>query len=273
MAAAALPRAPLAAAQPPARAHPERVRLGAFAALGLFAGLHWGALIQPAQGGDMFLSLLIALAGGGRAHRAPGTGWPEWQRRTAAGVVAFVLLILALLVAGVPLRMLGWHQWDDLVSGMYAGHQLHAGHHRALPRDRRVGAHGDPVRRDGAAGARRPAGLLAAARHDAGLPDRRGGGPRHPLRGPDHRARARLAVLRRRAVLHPPRRLPLARARALRPGGRRHGLRGGHGRSSGRSSRRGSGQHPAVVQLRERSPRSSSPPRPRRSRGRTATGR
>ena len=47
--------------------------------------------------------------------------WPEWQRRTAAGVVAFVLLILALLVAGVPLRMLGWHHWDDLVSGMSQG--------------------------------------------------------------------------------------------------------------------------------------------------------
>ena len=35
--------------------------------------------------------------------------------------MAFVLLILALLVAGVPLRMLGWHQWDDLVSGMSQG--------------------------------------------------------------------------------------------------------------------------------------------------------
>ena len=55
MAAAALPRAPLAVTQPPARAHPERVRLGAFAALGLFAALHWGALIRPAEGGDMFL--------------------------------------------------------------------------------------------------------------------------------------------------------------------------------------------------------------------------
>lgn len=119
MAAAALPRAPLAAQQQ-ARAHPERARLGAFAALGLFAGLHWGALIRPAQGGDMFLSLLIALAGAGVLIALP-TGWREWQRRTAAGVVAFVLLILALLVAGVPLRMLGWHQWDDFVSGMSQG--------------------------------------------------------------------------------------------------------------------------------------------------------
>ena len=35
--------------------------------------------------------------------------------------MAFVLLILALLVAGVPLRMLGWRHWDDLVSGMSQG--------------------------------------------------------------------------------------------------------------------------------------------------------
>jgi transglutaminase-like putative cysteine protease len=120
MAAAALPRAPVGTRVEPARAHPERVRLGAFAALGLFAALHWGALIQPAQGGKMFLSLLFALAGGGVLIAIP-TGWPEWQRRTAAGGVAFVLLILAVLVAGVPLRMLGWHQWDDLVSGMSQG--------------------------------------------------------------------------------------------------------------------------------------------------------
>ena len=112
----------------------------------------------------MFLSLLFAARGRRRAHRASRRRWPAWQRRTAAGVVAFVLLILALLVAGVPLRMLGWHHWDDLVVGHVAGDQLHAGHHGALPRDRRVGAHAILVGRHGAAGARRAARLLAAAR-------------------------------------------------------------------------------------------------------------
>src|SRR4029078_8148010 len=46
---------------------------------------------------------------------------PDWQRRTIAGVVAFVLLILALLTAGVPLWTLGPHGWDDLVAGMNQG--------------------------------------------------------------------------------------------------------------------------------------------------------
>jgi hypothetical protein len=119
MAAAALPRAPLAAAEPE-RVRPERVRLAAFAALGLFAGLHWGALIRPAQGGDMLLSLLLALAGGVVLMAIPADR-PDRQRRTAAGLVAFVLLLLALLVAGVPVRLLGWRNWGELVSGMSQG--------------------------------------------------------------------------------------------------------------------------------------------------------
>jgi transglutaminase superfamily protein len=119
MAAATLPRAPVAAA-PSAQARPERVRLGAFAALGLFAGLHWGGLINPAQGGDMFLSLIFAMAGAVALMAIPAP-WSDWQRRTAAGVVAFVLVLLALLVAGVPIRMLGWRNWGELVSGMSQG--------------------------------------------------------------------------------------------------------------------------------------------------------
>ena len=119
MGATAAVRQPFTAAAP-ARAHPERARLGAFAALGMFAGLHWGALIAPAQGDDMLLSLLIAIAGAGALIALPAR-LPIWQRRTAAGVLAFVLLVLALLTAGLPLWTLGPHGWDDLVAGMNQG--------------------------------------------------------------------------------------------------------------------------------------------------------
>jgi hypothetical protein len=118
MAATALPR--VAQVAGPARVHPLRARLGAFAVLGMFAGLHWGALIQPAQGGDMILSLVFALAGAVALIAIPADA-PVWQRRTAAGVVAFLLLVLALLTAGVPLRMLGPRGWDELVAGMNQG--------------------------------------------------------------------------------------------------------------------------------------------------------
>jgi protein-glutamine gamma-glutamyltransferase len=119
VAASAAVHHPFAAAAP-ARAHPERARLGAFAALGLFGGLHWAALIEPPQSGDMLLSLLFALAGAGALIALPES-LPDWQRRTAAGIVAFVLLVLALLMAGLPLWTLGPHGWDDLVAGMNQG--------------------------------------------------------------------------------------------------------------------------------------------------------
>ena len=198
----------------------------------------------------MFLSLLFALAGGGRAHRAPRPRWPDWQRRTAAGVVAFVLLILALLVAGVPLRMLGWHQWDDLVSGMSQGIGSTPAitvPYRGIDEWVRTAILSGGTALLALAAAAR---LLAAARRDAGLPDRGRGGPRHPLRRPDRRARSPLALLRRRAVLHPPRRLPVARARPLRPAGGRRDLRGGHRDRRG-DHRAAPGQRPAVVRLRE----------------------
>ena len=130
------------------------------------------------------------------------------------------------------------------------GHQLHAGHHRALPRDRRVGAHRDPLRRHRAAGARRAAGLLAAARRSptairSPRPSRwaRSTRSRSSSTGPTRRTSTALLF----CVLLG--RLPLAGARALRSGGRRHDVRGGHGHRRG-DHRPADRRHPAVVQLR-----------------------
>jgi transglutaminase-like putative cysteine protease len=101
-------------------ARPASARLGAFAALGLFAGLHWGGLIQPGRGGTMFLSLLIALVGAGVLIAVPADA-PDWKRRTIAIAVTVALLVAALLCAGVPVRMLGPRGWDDLVTNMTDG--------------------------------------------------------------------------------------------------------------------------------------------------------
>ena len=115
VAAPALGRAPSRAL-----ARPASARLGAFAALGLFAGLHWGGLIQPGRGGTMFLSLVIALVGAGVLIAVPADA-PDWKRRTIAIGVTVALLVAALLCAGVPARMLGPRGWDDLVTNMTDG--------------------------------------------------------------------------------------------------------------------------------------------------------
>jgi protein-glutamine gamma-glutamyltransferase len=101
-------------------ARPWIARMGAFAALGMFAGLHWGALIEPARGGTMLLALLCALGGAGVLLAIP-TGAPDWQRRVIGGAVTVVLLALALLCAGVELRLLGPRGWDELFAGMVDG--------------------------------------------------------------------------------------------------------------------------------------------------------
>jgi protein-glutamine gamma-glutamyltransferase len=108
-------RAPAAAV-----ARPGTARLVGFAGLGMFGALHWGALVDPGRGGTMLLSLLLALLGGGALHALPA-GMRDWQRRTIAGLVALALLVLALLCAGVPLRLLDPRHWGELFSAMGEG--------------------------------------------------------------------------------------------------------------------------------------------------------
>ena len=274
MAAAALPRAPPAARRrAPARAHPERARLGAFAALGMFAGAALGrAHRSPPQGGDMLLSLLIALAGAGALIALPaqagptGSGapppasWPSCCSSSPCSSPA--------CRCGCSAAPVGRPRGRACTQGISSTPAITVPY-RGIDEWVRIAI------LSGGTALLALAALLAfwpRRGDDAGLPDRRGGRPGHPLRGPDHRARARLAVLRRRccsASCSPascgssacaPTRWPSPRpAWWPRP-------------SSGRSSRRAwTARRPWFNY--EASPRSSSPTRPRRSRGRTATGR
>jgi protein-glutamine gamma-glutamyltransferase len=101
-------------------ARPAYVRLGAFAALGMFGALHWGALIEPSRGGAMLLMLLFALLGAGALLAVP-SGAPDWQRRAIGVAVAIALLVLALLCAGAPARTVWVKGWGELVDGMVDG--------------------------------------------------------------------------------------------------------------------------------------------------------
>jgi transglutaminase-like putative cysteine protease len=118
MGAVAMPRSVRAPA--PAVARPERARLLAFGALGLFGGLYWAALIRPARGGDLLLGLLVALTGAAVLIAVPADA-SDRRRRATVTAVTIALLLLALITAGVPLRMLWPKGWDELVSGMAQG--------------------------------------------------------------------------------------------------------------------------------------------------------
>jgi hypothetical protein len=118
MGAVALPSTARAPARPVAR--PWLARLFAFGALGFFCALHWGALIEPGRGGTMLVSLACAL-GGAVALIAVPAGARDWQRRLVIGVVIVALLLLALLVAGVPARMIGWRNWGEFLDSFGSG--------------------------------------------------------------------------------------------------------------------------------------------------------
>jgi transglutaminase-like putative cysteine protease len=115
---ASMPGVAQAPAKPVAR--PWVARLIAFGALGMFAALHWGALIEPGRGGTMLLSLLCALAGAAVLVAVPA-GASDRQRRVIGIGVVFALLVLALLCAGIPLRLLWIKHWGELTSGMRDG--------------------------------------------------------------------------------------------------------------------------------------------------------
>ena len=118
MGAVAIPRGGTLPA--PALARPDRARLFAFFALALFGGLHWGALIHPSRGGDVFYALLVATVGAAVLMSVPA-GASDRRRRITAIAVTIALLVMALITAGVPVRLLGPKAWDDLFGNMADG--------------------------------------------------------------------------------------------------------------------------------------------------------
>jgi protein-glutamine gamma-glutamyltransferase len=101
-------------------ASPGIARLVGFFPLALFGALQWAKLLEPAAGGDMLLAVLAATGAGGLLLV---TGRDERDRVRAAGAIAAVLglLVIGLLVAGVPLRLLKPANWSELGDGLGQG--------------------------------------------------------------------------------------------------------------------------------------------------------
>jgi hypothetical protein len=101
-------------------ASPGVARLVGFVPLAGFGALQWGALLTPKADGSLLLGVLAAAAAGGLllvTCRAP-----ERSVRVAGAAAATLgVVVLALVIAGVPLRLLKPANWDELGSGLGQG--------------------------------------------------------------------------------------------------------------------------------------------------------
>jgi len=96
-------------------------RLVGFTALAAFGAVQWGQLVTPGAGGAMAAALLAGIAAGG-ALVAVARARPSAHLRWAAGLLAAaVLLLVALVGAGVPGALLDPRAWDELASGIGQG--------------------------------------------------------------------------------------------------------------------------------------------------------
>src|SRR3954447_15990467 len=109
--------APRAAGTSPVTA--RRVQLLAFSGLAIFGALHWAALMRPAPFGRMLGCAALALVVLVAAEQAARIG--GWARLVAYAALAAAFVAAALLVAGVPLRLLAPARWNDLSSGIGQG--------------------------------------------------------------------------------------------------------------------------------------------------------
>jgi transglutaminase-like putative cysteine protease len=101
-------------------AWPVAARIGAFAALGLFAAGHWSILVEEPPAGRVPLIVLVATTGAVAllltARMRPG------RAATAARVaIAAATLLVALLAAGLQARLLLPGHWDSLADGLDRG--------------------------------------------------------------------------------------------------------------------------------------------------------
>jgi transglutaminase-like putative cysteine protease len=91
----------------------------AFAALALFASLHWTALVKSPPAGRALLVVLIATAAGaalaGSALLPRAAAWP------LRALIALVACGAALVAMGLPARLLEPAHWDELSAGLDRG--------------------------------------------------------------------------------------------------------------------------------------------------------
>jgi transglutaminase-like putative cysteine protease len=97
------------------------LRLIAFAALAAFATAHWAMLVEDAPLGRTLLVLLVATGGGAVIALLSRVPLPRPAVHTLAAIVGVGTLVLGLMAAGLPGRLLLPAHWSELTDGLDRG--------------------------------------------------------------------------------------------------------------------------------------------------------
>ena len=97
------------------------MRLAAFAALAAFGAAHWGLLVEDASSGRTLLVVLVATGGAAALGLLGRVPLPRAAVHTLAVLVALVTLLLGLMAAGLPGRLLLPAHWSELADGLDRG--------------------------------------------------------------------------------------------------------------------------------------------------------
>lgn len=92
------------------------LRLLTFAALGTYAAAHWAALVQSPPIGRVLLAVALVTGAGGAFTLLGRSHLPRPAVHAGALAVALAATALALVAIGLPLRLFGPHNWNDLGS-------------------------------------------------------------------------------------------------------------------------------------------------------------
>ena len=97
------------------------LRLTAFAALAAFATAHWALLVENAPAGRTLLVLLVATGGAAAIGLLSRVPIPRPALYALAAVAGVVTLVLGLMAAGLPGRLLLPAHWSELADGLDRG--------------------------------------------------------------------------------------------------------------------------------------------------------
>jgi protein-glutamine gamma-glutamyltransferase len=97
------------------------VRLAAFGALAAFGTAHWNTLVADAPAGRTLLVVVVAVAAGAAVALVGRLSVPRPAMWALAALIGLVALVVGLMAAGLPGRLLLPAHWAELTDGLDRG--------------------------------------------------------------------------------------------------------------------------------------------------------